>query len=63
MSVPVGSGSGVTADDVAQTVCAIVEGRRASTVLGWRESAITLADRLVPGAYDRLLARRMRRNG
>jgi short-subunit dehydrogenase len=62
MSVPVGSGSGVTAEDVAQTVCAIVEGRRAPTVLGWRESAITLADRLIPGAYDRLLTRRMRRD-
>jgi NAD(P)-dependent dehydrogenase (short-subunit alcohol dehydrogenase family) len=60
MSVPVGSGSGVTADDVARTVCAIVEGRRARTVLGWRETAITLADRLAPGAYDRLLERRMR---
>ena len=60
MSVPAASGSGVTAEDVAQTVCAFVEGRRARTVLGWRESAITLADRLLPGAYDRLLERRMR---
>lgn len=60
MSVPAASGSGVTAEDVARTVCAFVEGRRARTVLGWRESAITLADRLVPGAYDRLLERRMR---
>ena len=61
MSVPTGSGSGVTAEDVARTVCALVEGRRAPTVLGWRETAITLADRLVPGAYDRLLDRRMRK--
>lgn len=61
MAVPAGSGSGVTAEDVARTVCALVEGRRARTVLGWRETAITLADRLIPGAYDRLLDRRMRR--
>ena len=60
MSVPAGSGSGVTVEDVARAVCAIVEGRRARTVIGWREIAITVVDRLVPGAYDRLLVRRMR---
>ena len=61
MSVPAGSGSGVTAEDVARTVCAVALGRRARTVLGWRETTITLADRLLPGAYDRLLERRMRK--
>jgi len=58
---PVVSGSGVTPGDVAREVVASVEGRRHRTLLGWRENAIALADRVLPGAYDRLLRARMRR--
>jgi short-subunit dehydrogenase len=56
------AGSGVTPEDVARAALDLVDGHRTSAVLGWRENAITLADRLLPGAYDRVLARRMRRS-
>jgi short-subunit dehydrogenase len=54
------SGSNVTPEDVARATADLVQGKRNRAVLGWRESAITLADRVAPGAYDRLLRRRMR---
>lgn len=58
MSPPRVRGSGVTPDDVARTVVAMLERRRAGRVLGWRERAIALGDRLAPGLYDALLKRR-----
>jgi len=61
MDAPAISGSGVTSDDVARAVVDLAEKRRSRTVLGWRENAITIADRLLPGAYDRLLRARVRR--
>lgn len=61
MNAPVISGSGVTSEDVARAVVDLAEKRRSRTVLGWRENAITIADRLLPGAYDRLLRARVRR--
>jgi short-subunit dehydrogenase len=55
-------GSNVTREDVAIATCDLLEGRRSRAVLGWRENAITLSDRVAPGIYDRLLRRRMRRS-
>ena len=61
LDVPVVNGSGVEAADVARAVVAIAEGRRSRAVFGWRENAISLVDRLLPGAYDRVLRGRIRR--
>ncbi len=47
--------------DVRRTARAIqqlLEGNRNARVIGWRERAIDLADRLVPGLYDRTVLRR-----
>lgn len=47
--------------DVRRTARAIqqlLEGSRNARVIGWRERAIDLADRLVPGLYDRTVLRR-----
>jgi len=63
MRRPEVSGSGVTSADVARAVAHAVERRQSRAVLGWRENAIALADRALPGAYDRLLRARMRRGG
>lgn len=55
------SGSGITVDDVARETLRLVAMRKQRVVIGWREKAIALGDRLLPGAYDRLLrARRAR---
>ena len=61
LDVPAVAGSGVTAVDVARAVVAVAEGRRSRTVFGWRENAISMVDRLLPGAYDRVLRARVRR--
>lgn len=58
---PTVAGSGVTAADVARAAVAIAEGKRSRAVFGWRENAIALMDRALPGAYDRVLRRRVRR--
>jgi short-subunit dehydrogenase len=42
----------------AEAICKLLEGTRTAKVIGWRERAIDLADRLSPGAYDRLILRR-----
>ena len=53
-------GSGTTTEDVAHAVVEAIERGARTRVLGWRERAITLADRLAPGLYDALLRRRHR---
>lgn len=63
MQPPKVSGSNVDAGDVGRAVVELVEGRRRRAVFGWRETAITVADRLLPGAYDRLLRARIRGDG
>jgi short-subunit dehydrogenase len=60
MERPAVSGSGVSPEDVAKAVARLVEGAASRAVVGWRERAIVLGDRLLPGAYDRLLKRRSR---
>jgi short-subunit dehydrogenase len=54
-------GSGVAVDDVARAACELLEGRGSRRVLGWRERAIVLGDRVAPGLYDRVLRLRGRR--
>ena len=54
-------GSGVTPRDVARAAADMLDGGASRRVLGWRERTIVLADRVVPGLYDRLVARRVRR--
>ena len=41
----------------AQALVALLEGRRWSAVIGWRERAIDLAERICPGLYNRLIQR------
>jgi short-subunit dehydrogenase len=48
-------GSGVTPAHVARAAADMLQSSRTSMVLGWREKAIVLADRIVPGLYDRIL--------
>lgn len=60
MDVPTVKGSGVTADDVARVVVDVAEGKGRSRVIGWRERAITFADRMVPDLYDRVVLARRR---
>jgi 3-dehydrosphinganine reductase len=51
-------GSGVTPRDVARAAANMLHGGPARAVLGWREKAIVLGDRLAPGLYDRILRSR-----
>lgn len=60
MDPPRIEGSGVTAEDVARSVADAIERKQTRTVLGWRENAIAIADRILPGAYDRILRGRIR---
>lgn len=41
----------------AQALIALMTGKRRQRVIGWRERAIVLADRIWPGLYDRLVLR------
>jgi NAD(P)-dependent dehydrogenase (short-subunit alcohol dehydrogenase family) len=46
----------------ARAITALLEGRRKNRVIGWRERSIDLADRCLPGLYDRAVLRsRVRR--
>jgi len=48
---------GATPEETAVALCSLLEGSRWSRVIGWRERAIDLADRVAPGLYDRLVLR------
>lgn len=61
MSPPVVRGSGVSPEDVADAVVRLAKAEGTKAVLGWRERAIVLADRVAPTLYDRLLQRRSAR--
>jgi NAD(P)-dependent dehydrogenase (short-subunit alcohol dehydrogenase family) len=52
------SGGGADVHRTARAVVDLLNGRRKSTVIGWRERTIDLADRLWPGLYDRAVLRR-----
>lgn len=59
---PSGTDAGADVRETAQAICALLDGRRRSRVIGWRERTIDLADRVAPGLYDRaVLSRRVRR--
>ena len=60
MSAPRVEGSGVRPEDVARAAIDMIDGRRRARVVGWRETAITIGDRLAPGLYDAILRRRGR---
>jgi short-subunit dehydrogenase len=58
MSAPPRGGSGTRPEDVGEAIAELVASRAPSAVLGWKERAIALGDRLVPNLYDRLLKMR-----
>ncbi len=41
----------------AQAVISLLKGRRRTRIIGWRERTIDMADRLLPGLYDRTVLR------
>lgn len=55
---PEASDYGASPEMAAGALCDLLEGSRRARVIGWREQAINLADRLLPGLYDRLILRR-----
>ncbi len=50
-------GAGTDVAAIAQIMAEAIATRRPAHVIGWRENIIFLADRLVPGLYDRWLIR------
>jgi short-subunit dehydrogenase len=52
---PGAPGPGADVRQTARALCALLDGTRRARVIGWRERAIDLADRLVPGLYDRMV--------
>jgi short-subunit dehydrogenase len=61
MNVPSVSGSGITPNDVAKSALEFLDGDRTAQLLGWRERAIALADRVAPDLYDRVIDWRSKR--
>ncbi len=55
MDTPKRGGSGVLPDDVAEAAIELLSSHRLSGLIGWKERAITVVDRVVPELYDRLL--------
>lgn len=54
---PAFADEGSDAYETARTVIKLLEGRRKTRVIGWRERSIDLADRILPGLYDRAVLR------
>jgi short-subunit dehydrogenase len=48
---------GADIHETAQVVVNLLNGKRKTQVIGWRERSIDLADRLLPGLYDRIVLR------
>jgi NAD(P)-dependent dehydrogenase (short-subunit alcohol dehydrogenase family) len=55
---PAASGSGADVRQTAKAIFGLLDGTRRMRVIGWRERVIDLADRLVPGLYDRVVLRK-----
>jgi short-subunit dehydrogenase len=55
---PSDTDAGTDAREAARAIVAVLEGRRRSRVIGWRERTIDLADRIAPELYDRAVLRR-----
>lgn len=49
---------GADPQETARAVINLLKGKRRARVIGWRERSIDLADRLLPGLYDRVVLRR-----
>ena len=54
---PAFANEGADVHETAQAVIALLEGKRRTRILGWRERTIAITDRLLPGLYDRLVLR------
>jgi short-subunit dehydrogenase len=54
---PTYANEGADVQKTAQAVINLLTGRRKARVIGWRERSIELADRLLPGLYDRTVLR------
>ena len=50
---PVYIDEGADIEKTGQAIVNLLEGKRRSRVIGWRERSIDLIDRLMPGLYDR----------
>ena len=48
---------GADIQETAQAVVKLLEGKRRTRIIGWRERSIDLVDRLMPGLYDRVVLR------
>ena len=55
---PADDGGGTEPADAARAIVAVLQGKRRTRVIGWRERTIDLADRLAPELYDRAVLRR-----
>lgn len=55
---PADADAGTDARRAARAIVAVLEGKRRSRVIGWRERTIDLADRIAPELYDRAVLRR-----
>jgi short-subunit dehydrogenase len=54
---PPSTDRGSDASKVARAIVQLLEGRRKQHVIGWRERGIDLADRYLPGLYNRAVLR------
>jgi short-subunit dehydrogenase len=55
---PCSADAGADAHNTAHAIIKLLEGRRKTRVIGWRERGIDLADRIWPGLYDRAVLRK-----
>jgi short-subunit dehydrogenase len=55
---PTFADEGADVHETAQAVINLLNGKRKTKVIGWRERAIDLADRIFPGLYDRTVLRK-----
>jgi uncharacterized protein len=58
---PASANDGADVHKTARAVIRLLEGRRKTRVIGWRERSIDLADRVVPGLYDGIVLKRRAR--
>ena len=54
---PAFADEGADPHKTARAVFELLEGKRKTRILGWKERAIAFADRLLPGLYDRVVLR------
>jgi short-subunit dehydrogenase len=54
---PAFADEGADVHKTAEAVIDLLEGKRRTRVLGWRERTIAVVDRLLPGLYDRVVLR------